>query len=279
SGRTESDRIEFSRVRCSQDAQLVSPATGKNNREDAVDHVVTATRPGTRLLLGKIRRAMVTNVTGHIPGVFRFLNKSHTPEPSDGSLLRRFRCGEQEAATRLYLRYAQRLLQLARNQAGHELRTRLDPEDIVQSVFRTFFRRASEGHYEVPDGEELWKLFLVIGLNKIRDAAVFHRAGKRDVGRTVPLATNSEISLDASGNELAEATIRMVIDDLMTDLTRSQQEIIMLRLHGTQVADISEKTQRSRRTVERTLQKFRDLLKQQIDFGSLSNQDEQVDET
>ena len=67
------------------------------------------------------------------------------PEPSDGSLLRRFRVGEQDAATRLYLRYANRLHGLASKQTGPELQTRLDPEGIVQSVFRTFFRRAKEG--------------------------------------------------------------------------------------------------------------------------------------
>ena len=82
-------------------------------------------------------------------------------EPSDGSLLRRLRKGEQDAATRLYLRYAKRLHGLATAQTGQDLKSRVDAEDIVQSVFRTFFRRAQEGHYEVPDGEEIWKLFLV----------------------------------------------------------------------------------------------------------------------
>ncbi len=49
-----------------------------------------------------------------------------------------------------------------------DLAGRVDADDIVQSVFRTFFRRVAKGDYEVPDGEELWKLFLVIALNKVR---------------------------------------------------------------------------------------------------------------
>src|SRR6516225_2129441 len=110
------------------------------------------------------------------------------PDPdesfSDRSLLRRFRAGQEDAATQLYLRYAGRLLALAQAQCAPDLAPRVDPEDIVQSVFRTFFRRAAQGHYEVPEGEELWKLFLVIGLNKIRATATFHRAAKRDVGVT-----------------------------------------------------------------------------------------------
>src|SRR5215831_12425756 len=103
---------------------------------------------------------------------------------SDRSLLRRFQGGQLDAATQLYLRYASRLHALAAAQCGSDLATRVDPEDIVQSVFRTFFRRAAQGHYDVPEEEELWKLFLVIALHKIRDTASYHRAAKRDVAAT-----------------------------------------------------------------------------------------------
>lgn len=186
------------------------------------------------------------------------------PEPSDGSLLRRFRSGEQDAATRLYLRYAQRLHGLATAQTGQDLKSRIDPEEIVQSVFRTFFRRAKDGHYDVPDGEELWKLFLVIGLHKIRDAAAFHRALKRSAGRTESLSVPEASAEPASPDEMAETTLRLVIDELMLNLTESQKQIVMLRLDGLQVDEIAERTERSRRTVERTLQKFRELLEQQL---------------
>src|SRR6478752_7985762 len=100
---------------------------------------------------------------------------------SDRSLLRRLQHGQADASTELYLRYAERLLALTAAQSSAELARRVDPEDIVQSVFRTFFRRVSVGDYDVPDGEEIWKLLLVIALNKIRTTAVHQRAAKRDV--------------------------------------------------------------------------------------------------
>src|SRR5947209_16143263 len=108
------------------------------------------------------------------------------PLPSDRSLLLRFQRGHGDAATELYLRYAERLHALVLAQRGADLAARLDPDDVVQSVFRTFFRRAAQGHYNVPQGEELWKLFLVIALYKVRDTAAYHRADKRDVRRTAP---------------------------------------------------------------------------------------------
>ena len=105
--------------------------------------------------------------------------KLHLDEVSDRSLVRRLRTGSQDAATQLYLRYAKRLHGLTRAKCSPDLASRVDSEDIVQSVFRTFFRRVQKGEYDVPDGEELWKLFLVIGLNKIQSVGTFHRAAKR----------------------------------------------------------------------------------------------------
>lgn len=186
-------------------------------------------------------------------------------EISDGSLLRRYKSGDQAAATRLYLKYAHRLHGLAVAQTGQDLKTRIEPEDIVQSVFRTFFRRAKDGHYQVPDGEELWKLFLVIGLHKIRDAASYHRAEKRNVQKTLSLSDNDQDFAATAPDKLAENTLQIVIDELLQSLNSSQKEIIMLRLEGMTVDDIAESTQRSRRTVERTLQKFRELLQQQLE--------------
>src|SRR5438105_836394 len=105
-------------------------------------------------------------------------------EASDRSLLRRLQAGSQDAATQLYVRYAHRLHALARAQSSAELAGRVEAEEIVQSVFGSFFRKAGSGYYDVPEGEELWKLFLVIALNKIRAKGAYHRAAKRDIRLT-----------------------------------------------------------------------------------------------
>ena len=181
---------------------------------------------------------------------------------SDHSLVRRFQDGETDAATAIYLRYAKRLQLLAQSQTGTELTVRFDPEDIVQSVFRTFFRRAAEGHYVIPDGDELWKLLLVIALNKIRARGEYHRAAKRNVSQTTTLATVEPGTLTGQGSpdENAYVVLRMTIDDLFDELPEVQREIVSLRIEGHNVTEISEKTKRSKRTVERVLQSFRTHL-------------------
>jgi RNA polymerase sigma-70 factor, ECF subfamily len=180
---------------------------------------------------------------------------------SDHSLLRRIRDGEQDAATALYLRYAQRIEALAKAKTSAVLSARIDAEDVVQSVFRTFFRRAFEGHYEVPDGDELWKLLLVISLNKIRTLASFHRAAKRNVAATMTLEQFDFVAgSKVRSDEEALRILEMIIDETLVDLPPAQRDMVRLRIEGHAVSEIAGKTQRSKRSVERVLQQFRSRL-------------------
>ncbi len=189
------------------------------------------------------------------------------PEPalSDRSLLKRFQSGQLDAATLLYLRYADRLHALATKQCAPDLAARVDPEDIVQSVFRTFFRRAALGHYEVPQGEELWKLLLVIALNKIRATGIYHRAAKRDVRLTSAGASFDEAVRGTADDEEALITLRLVLGEVLETLAPAQRQIIEQRIEGYEVAEIARNTQRSKRSVERILQEFRKRLRTIID--------------
>ena len=186
---------------------------------------------------------------------------SPSPSPadiSDRSLLRRFRSGDQEAATQIYLRYAHRLRALAQVQCGKDLGQRLDADDIVQSVFRSFFRVAREGFYYVPAGEELWKLLLVMALNKIRAQGAYHRAAKRDVGQTAG-GDHLEAAPTRHDDE-AFAVLQMVVAETLEQLPKVVRTIVELRIEGYEVAEIAAKTGRSKRTVERNLQEYRAAL-------------------
>ncbi|MEZ6062944.1 MAG: sigma-70 family RNA polymerase sigma factor [Planctomycetaceae bacterium] len=181
---------------------------------------------------------------------------------TDQTLMERVQLGCDDAAEALFVRYAERLETLAGRQLADDLRIRVDPDDVVQSVFRTFFRRAARGDYAVPEGEELWGLLLVIGLNKIRAHSAHHRAAKRNVGTTVNFdATHSDIP---ASDQSEIALLRMVIDELVESLPESHAQIVNLRIEGCDVSGIAERTQRSKRTIERVLQQFRDRLRTAI---------------
>lgn len=180
---------------------------------------------------------------------------------SDASLLVRFQAGEDDAATALYIRYAQRLIELADRNTGDDLSIRVDAEDIVQSVFRTFFRRVSDGHYMIPEGEELWKLLLVIALNKVRLIAEHHRRGKRDVGHTKPIG-DQDLGQATDTSEV----LRLTLDDVLATLPKSHREVIHLRIDGYEIAEIASRVSVSRRSVERILQSFRGRLRSTLEI-------------
>jgi RNA polymerase sigma-70 factor (ECF subfamily) len=192
--------------------------------------------------------------------------------PSDNSLIRRFRSGDEAAATQLYLKYAKKIRRLAANGTGQDLKSLVEPDDVVQSVFRTFFRRVSNGDYDAPDGGELWKLLLVISLNKIRANGVWHRAQKRDVRLTQHGDAVEFESRESTEDEAALSELKMVVDELIAGLPESHQEIVRLRIENYSVQEISDRTQRSMRTVERVLQGFRGGLLDRI--GDASHGDE-----
>lgn len=176
---------------------------------------------------------------------------------SDGSLLRRFRNGSADAATLLYYRYAEQLLSLASARLGADLSPRVDAEDVVQSVFRTFFRRVARGEYEVPDGDDLWKLLLVMALNKIRSAGTHHRAARRDVARTPQPAEGTPTADPPGDDETPLAVLRLAVEEVLGRLSPGHRLIIEKRIDGHEVAEIAALAGRSVRSTERVLCEFR----------------------
>jgi RNA polymerase sigma-70 factor, ECF subfamily len=176
---------------------------------------------------------------------------------SDDSLLGQWRAGDNQAAAEVFARHSPRLLSAARSRLASFLSTRVDPEDIVQSTFKSFFRKAGNGGYLAPDSGDLFNLLIVIAMRKVNAKADYHQAASRDIRRT------SESDVEPIANCSDEQPLRelcLTIDDLCQSLSPIQKQIVALRLESYSVAEIAEQTQRSKRTVERELQSFRKLL-------------------
>lgn len=194
------------------------------------------------------------------------MSQSMTQEPavvpaSDHSLLARASRGSQEAAAQLYRRYADRLLALARARCPQDLARLVDADDIVQSVFRRFFRGVQRGAITLPKDEELWKVLLVITLNRIRTEGAFQHAAKRDVRLTAGAAMDEFPQKKNAERDAAYLTLRLSIAEALEKLIPAHREIVELRIAGYEVADIARQTRRSQRTIERVLQGFRHALK------------------
>lgn len=192
----------------------------------------------------------------------RCLMNIHESVLSDATLLRRIINGDPAAATRLFEQHAPKLMGVARSRLSAILRSTVDPEDIVQSTFKSFFRRASAGGYAAPKAGDLFNLLIVIAMRKINAKADYHTASRRDVRKT--RSTGDDILQDPHGNEPAVQELCLTIAELLEGFNETQRTIIALRLEGFTVQEIADRCQRSNRTVERELQAFRLRLSEEF---------------
>jgi RNA polymerase sigma-70 factor (ECF subfamily) len=176
---------------------------------------------------------------------------------TDRSLVRLIRAGDEPAAAELFERYAARTLGLARTQMADRLRRKYEPEDILQSVFKSIFRGIRTGAYDAPGEKSLWGLISIVTVHKVRKKARLQAAARRDDRRTVPLAgDHAELLNAAASPEQFEAAVQEILESLR----EAEQRVIRLRLEGETVETIAARLKLSRRSVERLLQRARESL-------------------
>jgi len=177
-------------------------------------------------------------------------------------VLQRWRSGDQKAAEELYLRYGERLFRLAEREIGERLRRRVGPDDILQSVFATFFRRTAQGEFSIQQSGSLWRLLAQITLNKVRRQAEFHGARRRDVRAEVHL-DDGQFSPELLARTPTREDVQVLLGELETlvaELDPAETEIVRLTAEGYSVGEIGAKAGCSRWTVRRVLNRVRERL-------------------
>lgn len=191
--------------------------------------------------------------------------------PSDDSLVSRCRAGDQEAASALFNRFVDRLLALARGRIGHRLASRFDAEDVVQSVFRTFFVRLRNDEFDFESQDDLFKLLVRITVHKTLRAVAHHRAAKRDPNQEAAQADDSTDRdfltqvLDAEPSPETIVTFMDQLEHFMKQLPDLDRQILELRLEGHSSEEIAEKFGIYDRKVRRVLERIRALATEQHD--------------
>ncbi|WP_168566018.1 RNA polymerase sigma factor [Crateriforma spongiae] len=186
-------------------------------------------------------------------------------------LVDRWRGGDELAAGEIYDRYVSRLIALAASRLSPTLARRIEAEDIVQSVYRSFFARTGEDRLQVQQSGQLWGLLAAITLNKVRAQARFHQADKRSV--TAEASINASRSCyglapaDLAGEPTAdEAAILAEQYHLAAQkMTPVGKQVFELYLQNTSVPEIAKAVRRSERTVRRELEQIRKLLTEMLE--------------
>jgi RNA polymerase sigma-70 factor, ECF subfamily len=183
-------------------------------------------------------------------------------------LLERYRAGDESAADTLFARYFDRLTLLARSRLSARLASRTDPEDVVLSVYRSFFVHAREGRFELRRGGDLWRLLAAITKHKLLHQARRHGADRRSVHREIPIESADEGRFFLRGQEPSPEDALALADELeslLSRLDRFARRVLELRMQGARLTEIAEDTGRSERTVRRTLEQIRELLARRLD--------------
>ncbi len=186
------------------------------------------------------------------------------PDSSEArTFLDRWRQGDEEAARQLFDLYVDQLLALVRKRLSVRLASRVDPEDVVQSVFRTFFTRTKEGKFQIDQPDDLCKLLVRITVHKTFRQVAFHKAAKRDLnleagqgedGRDVVLGL-----LDRGpGPEMANQFLDQ-LEHFLKRLRPDDRQILELRMQGYKDVEIAEKLNMSDRTIRRLMERVRKM--------------------
>jgi RNA polymerase sigma factor (sigma-70 family) len=184
-------------------------------------------------------------------------------------LLERYRDGDESAATELFHRYFQRLTSLARKQLSARVAQRVDPEDIVLSVYRSFFVEAQAGRYVLGRGGDLWRLLSSIATHKLLKQVRHEKAARRSILAEVPLDSailgrveNREIPLPEDAIALTDE-----LEQVFSSLDSLSKRVLELRLQGLSLAEIAADTYRSERTVRRSLAFIRKVLSDRLNHA------------
>jgi RNA polymerase sigma factor (sigma-70 family) len=192
-------------------------------------------------------------------------------------LLARYQSGSDAAATELFQRYVERLTALARGRLSRRLSSRFDPEDVVMSAYRSFFRRAAAAELSVAGHGDLWRLLVAMTLNKLHHRIDEHTADKRSVAAEHPSGVESSIlsavpSLDPTPDEAAAFADEL--EAVFTELSPPERRVLEMRLQGELVDDIALEMEISERTVRRWLDKIREVLSRR--FGAQAASPDQL---
>jgi RNA polymerase sigma-70 factor (ECF subfamily) len=182
-------------------------------------------------------------------------------------LLNRLRDGDKTAAEELFHHYAAELWRLADRRIGDWLRRRVEADDVLQSVFRTFFVRNAKGEYAIEDTTSLRRLLVQITINKVRRQVEFHKAKKHNIDAEVDVdGPNQGLEFLARSPVAGEADMLLgELKEVVTDLDQDQAEMLGWVLAGESLTDVASRLGCSRFTVRRVLDRIGQRLKRHLE--------------
>ena len=178
------------------------------------------------------------------------------------------KAGDADAAQKLWQRYFEALVRLARNRLRGASKSVADEEDAVLSAFDSFCRGVARNRYpRLDDRDDLWRLLVVITERKALDQARREQRKRRGGGKIrgmSELADDDVAGRGDAGLASPEPTpeFAALVADECRDLFRrlrddSLRAVARLRMEGYTNQEVSERLGCSLRTVARKFELIR----------------------
>lgn len=179
------------------------------------------------------------------------------------------KCGDSVAANRIWQHYFDRLVRSIRCRMNGQKRAVSDEEDIVLSVFDSFYAAAGKGRFpDLTDRNDLWRLLLRMSARKLVDKRRHDQRQRRGGEVKIHAFGDDDIILEAiSDDPSPELTLMMQesMEQFFSHLRVGQlQELAVAKLEGYSNAELAQRFGCSERTIERRLHLIREKCKQEL---------------
>jgi RNA polymerase sigma factor (sigma-70 family) len=180
--------------------------------------------------------------------------------------------GDSAAANRIWQHYFERLVQSVRRRLLGQNRAISDEEDIVLSVFDSFYAAAEKGRFpDLSDRDDLWRLLLRMSARKVIDKRRHDLRQRR--GGDVEICSlddrgDDENIIEAIGDEPSPEMVLMMnesVEQFFSHLGVGHlRDLAGAKLEGYSNAELAQRLQCSERTIERRLHLIREKCKQEL---------------
>lgn len=163
-------------------------------------------------------------------------------------------------------RFTRRLIGLARSHLDTRMRRKIDPEDVVQSAYKSFLLRYGDGALAEEGWDGLWGMLMVITLRKCAERVRYYRTQGRDLARESAPSPNDERwreAIDQEPTPEQAAVLAETVEALLGELEGDERSIVEMSLQGHSTQEISTQLGRAERSVRRIRERVRLQLEQQ----------------
>ncbi len=182
------------------------------------------------------------------------------------------KCGDSTAANRIWQHYFDRLVRSVRQRLYGQNRAVSDEEDIVLSVFDSFYSAVEKGRFpDLSDRDDLWRLLLRMSARKVVDKRRHDRRQRRGGNvkiHSLDQSGDDETVIEAIGDEPSPEMVLMMqesVEQFFSHLGVGQlTDLAGAKLEGYSNAELAKRFECSERTIERRLHLIREKYQQEF---------------